>query len=116
MKRPRIRRSFLGLWAFAAALIVAAPPLTASEQVGLVRVFNMSPIAVVIYSQNVDYYGYRRWQPIGNIPPGSSREFPKVPQGAVFGAQSADNKTQWPPFKVSYPAGAPIFEYTLKRP
>ena len=100
----------------AAALIAAGvfvSPTPVPAQGGLVRIFNRTPAPVVIYVQNVDFYGYRRWDNIGTIPPRGAQDFPGVPPGAVFGAQSLDGSRQWPRFMVTYPPGAPVFQYTL---
>jgi hypothetical protein len=78
-----------------------------------VRISNRTLDPVVIYVQKVDVYGYRRWIDIATIPPRGAREFPGVPPGVVFGAQSLDGSRQWSPFAVTYPPGAPVFHYTL---
>ncbi len=114
MRRPTGRRRLGAL-----AVLLLLPPIVATlalpgrlaAQVGIVRIHNRTPQPVEILVQHVDAWGARQWRVIAEIPPRQSQEFPSVPAGAVFGARSGAR--QWRPFAITYPPGAPIFEYTL---
>ena len=106
----RLAMSALGLAML--ALAVTAWPARSEAQSGVVRIYNSTVMPVTVYSLQVDYFGYRRWQPIGQIPPNGAQDFPGVPAGSVFGAQLVGSRRQWPPFTIVYPYG-PIFEYRL---
>lgn len=94
-------------------LFVCVVPI-ARAQIGLVRIYNDSPFRVMVLSQRIDYYGYRSWRPIGDIPPKAYREFPNVPAGVMLGARAVGARREWRPFMVVYPYGRPFFQYTLR--
>jgi len=107
--RRQPRRAALLLTTLIALL--ALPGQLAGQQQGVVRIHNRTPQTVQILVQDVDAWGARQWHVIAEIPPSGWREFPGVPAGAWFGARSGAR--QWRPFRITYPPGVPLFQYTL---
>ena len=103
---------------FAAALLwtaaLLAPGAADAGQTGLVRITNVSGMPVTILVENVDRLGYRQWRSIGTVDAGRTQDFPAVPAGARFGAQTVNGSRQWQPFTVNYAPNTPVFSYTLR--
>ena len=96
------------------ALVVGALVADAGPA-GVVRVLNRTGSTVTVYVLGVDFYGNRVWRPQGSVAAGSYLDLPNVAAGTTLGAQNpADKRQQWPPVRVEYSWGRPIFEYVVR--
>jgi hypothetical protein len=95
----------------------ALPGVTAlkKEHSGIVRIKNTTEYPVVIFVENVDYWGRTYWGPIEIISSNSYMELPDMPEGIWLGARTKDGFYEWKPFQVVYTSGtrSQMFEYTL---
>lgn len=95
--------------------LVFGPDGADAGPAGLVRVHNRTDLTVTVYVLNVDFYGNRSWRPVSNVSPRSYLDLPDVPAGTTVGAQIPATRRQWPPARVEYSGGRPIFEYVITR-
>jgi hypothetical protein len=93
-----------------AALLLASTPAWAATS-GLVRVHNRTDSTVTVYVLNVDFFGNRSWRALGDVSPRALLDLPNVPTGTMVGVQTP--KRQWPPRRVEFTGGRPIFEYIV---
>ena len=98
------------LVAFVALLVLGAAPAQAATS-GLVRVHNRTDSTVTVYVLNVDFFGNRSWRALREVAPRSLLDLPNVPAGTMVGVQTP--KRQWPPTRVEFTSGRPIFEYIV---
>jgi hypothetical protein len=97
----------LTLLALGSAVAWAAPA-------GLVRVYNRTDTPVTVYVLDVDFYGKRSWRALRDVSPRSFLDLPNVPAGTMVGAKQSHAKREWPPVRVEYAGGRPIFEYVVR--
>jgi hypothetical protein len=114
--RKSLSAAIIVLFFFGAASS-ALPAVTAikKENSGIVRIKNTTEYPVIIFAEDVDYWGRTSWEPKEIIPSNSYTEFPGMPEGKWLGARTKNGLFEWKPFQVVYTSKtrSPMFEYTL---